>query len=341
MARQISQENVIVYETYLNICRFYEVDDVIEESSFNTVVTANSYLKIKNKHTGLIILILCSMSKYTQQNVNTLIKKLKNNLQVVITNEISHPKILLTLVTKHSKKIIDVCPQHMFVFGEEHILNQNTIRKYTKNEYIKQERCGIYDDINDFNSIYLDDKQLVLYNLKVKNETLKEIHTLNLKYKDSIDYTELDVYSYVEPNNNVFSFLSIGNKNFLLYGGFLTDNSRFNKKSVDIKLDELISSSRDIIDEHSEEDDSNLVDLKAPVKKGDGIVYNKNHLRLFKDKNKINHGIYVVLENIIRKHNNEMFKIGDIALFNNEFLKTPLVFAVKPQKSLDNFEKVL
>ena len=338
---KILQHNVIVYETYLNICRFYEIDDIIEDKNFDKIIEANSYLEIKNTKTGFIILILCSGSKYTQQNVNILIKKLKSKTQVVITNEISHSKVLLALIGKHNDSIIDVCSQHMFVFGKDHILNMNAVRKYTKDEYIKQERCGIYDDINDLNTIYLSDTQLVLYNLKIKNETLKELYTLNLKYKESLNHADLEIYKYIEPNSNMFSFLELSQgRDILNQGDFLVDYSRFNKKSTDVTIEELLTNPRDVLDNDSD-DDSKLIDLKSSIQKGDGIIYDKSDLKLHADKNKINPDIYTILENVIRKHKNNMFKIGDIALFDNEFIKTPLVFIIKPPKSFDNFEKQL
>ena len=58
---------------------------------------------------------------------------------------------------------IDVCPQRFFLFTIDHKLKQNEIIKYTRDEYIEKERCGIYDDGHDYNANYLDGSEIVMF----------------------------------------------------------------------------------------------------------------------------------------------------------------------------------
>jgi len=128
-------------------------------------------------------------------------------------------------------------------------------------------------------------------------------------------------------------------------GGFLTDNSRFNKDVADVELGDLIFTLKNMTPEHlgdkKTNDDIKSADLKNPVKKGEGIVYTGHVSKLDKDKNKIIPDVYTNLRNITLNHKNNTFKVGDVVIFNNEFLNIPLVFVVKPQRSYSSFEKTL
>ena len=67
--KTISPTQIITYDTYINICNFYNIKekDVYEKAAFTDVIEANNTIEIYNVHTNKVILILCSASKYTPQ----------------------------------------------------------------------------------------------------------------------------------------------------------------------------------------------------------------------------------------------------------------------------------
>ena len=140
-AKNIDKLNIITCNTYINVCNFYnieDIEDIYDELTFNDVIEANSSIEMYNINTGRIVLILCSASKYTQQNVIAIIKKVKKRLQLIITNNISHPRVVFALNNKFKKLGTDVCPQRFFLFKQSHKLKQIYIKKYTYMNISKQ-----------------------------------------------------------------------------------------------------------------------------------------------------------------------------------------------------------
>lgn len=293
------KSQIITYETYLNVCKFYSIEDIYDETAFNNVVEANSFIESYNVSSGRAILILCSASKYTQQNVMAAIKRVKKRIQLIITNEISHPRVVYALANKFKDFTADICPQRFFLFGPNHKLKLNTIKKYTYDEYIKIERCGIYDDDHDYNINYLNDAEIVMFNLSVKNEFLKKLLRVFLENDDDADLKTIDCAKYLTPRTNVFSFID--------------------------KIDEVPSSENDLLIDNSEfvsKAGDDLTRLMQQQNDNDKIV-NVN------DNQFINKPYYQQLKDMISEYEGDSITSGNIVVINNIIVNYPMVFRIK------------
>lgn len=330
MTKMANKSQIMTHNTYLNICGFYGIEDVFDESTFNDNISAGSLIDIYNANTDASILILCSGSKYTQQTVTATMRKIKRKLQLIVTNNVSHPKVLSAFTNRFKTLITDICPQQYFQFSTDHVLKKHEIIKYTHSEYIAKERCGIYNDDCDYNTTYLKECDIVQFNLKVKDLALRRFATFYRDNKSDQTLKQVDYSIYLQPLNNINAFLSVDNKLDQFYGGLITDNSRFIDDPVTVQYDELFKEDAVIAPTRAR------VDVEAPenlmkVRSGKDVVFSAKRLSIKDAKKTINDKYYVNLENIIKEHNKNSIQVGDFVVVNNLLVDHPITYQVRAQ----------
>ena len=195
------EEDTISFNTYVNICGFFGVDDVLTEDEFRAERTIK-HIVIDNKNTNMKILLLCLIRKYDKNNVSRFVNGIKQNIQLIIVNESSFDKVVKHVVSRDLPNHIDICYHDLFVISDMHILSETMVmEKHSKQSYIEQERAGIPNDTMKLKPLGENDTGIQKANLRYKNLFLTDLYNFATQMVDVNSIIDGLVYSNIVIGN--------------------------------------------------------------------------------------------------------------------------------------------
>lgn len=258
--------NYITYQTYKNICDFYDInDEQVQPSVYENKEKMRFYISINNYNTGLNIVILGHQKKkYNKTDTVTYLTQAdkKARIQVVIYADNAYNALISAIFSTKKYFGTWIAPLRAFVMPPTHVLNVSTeaLRYKNKVEYEAEE----ISNINDTSKTLIQVSQTTDAHILLMNQNILNAFWLDIKnYGELIKQPSLP--SIISGSGHVYT-------NLLLY---------------QVMNEKLIKNRTSWLEYKEEEMKSNIFDDKVKIKikklkeeilKPNNIIVEKSHI---------------------------------------------------------------